>query len=150
MEAIDAYSRDHRFAPPRRPCLVVKPKNADEAQKIVKWANQTGTPLVPVSSGPPHFCGNTVPSVAGAVTVDLGRMKRILRIDRRNRMALIEPGITYGELQPELSGKGLRLSTPLLPRTNKSVVASLLERQPVLVPRYQWVLLEPLRCLEII
>ncbi|MFC1864340.1 FAD-binding oxidoreductase [Chloroflexota bacterium] len=149
-ETLDAYSKDYSFAPPRKPWLLVKPKNTDEVQGIVQWANQTGTPLVPVSSGSPHFYGDTVPTATGAVIVDFGRMKRIVRIDRRNRMALIEPGVTYSELQPELAKEGLRLSTPLLPRANKSVVASLLERQPVLVPKYQWVLLEPLRCLEVV
>jgi FAD/FMN-containing dehydrogenase len=144
------YSRDHSFARPRKPRFVVKPKNGEEVQGLVKWANETNTPLVPVSSGQPRFYGDTVPGVPGAVIVDLGRMKRIIRIDRRNRMALIEPGVTFSELQPELTKEGLRLSTPLLPRANKSVIGSLLERQPTLVPRYQWVILEPLRCLEVI
>ncbi len=82
--------------------------------------------------------------------VDLSGMKRILKIDRRNRLALLEPGVTYAELQPALQAEGLRMIAPLLPRTNKSVVASLLEREPVMSPRYQWNLLEPLRSLEII
>lgn len=149
-ETLDGYSKDHSFVQPRKPWFVVKPKNADEVQGIVKWANETRTPLVPISSGSPRFYGDTVPSVPGAVIVDLSRMKRIIRIDRRNRMAIIEPGVTFSELQPELAKEGLRLSTPLLPRANKSVIGSLLERQPTLVPRYQWVILEPLRCLEVI
>jgi FAD/FMN-containing dehydrogenase len=149
-ETLDGYSKDYSFVQPRKPWFVVKPKNADEVQGIVKWANETRTPLVPISSGSPRFYGDTVPSVPGAVIVDLSRMKRIIRMDRRNRMALIEPGVTFSELQPELAKEGLRLSMPLLPRANKSVIGSLLERQPTLVPRYQWVILEPLRCLEVI
>ena len=50
-----------------------EPKNVDQVQEIVKWANQTRTTLVPVSSGPPHFRGDTVPSAGGAVIVDLSR-----------------------------------------------------------------------------
>ena len=149
-EILEAYSRDESFVRPMKPWFVVKPKNVDEVQGIVKWANQTQTPLVPISSGPPRFHGDTVPSAPGAVIVDLSAMKRIVRIDRRNRMAIIEPGVTYGQLQPELAKEGLRLSTPLLPRANKSVIASLLERQPTLVPKYQWSLPEPLRCLEVV
>jgi FAD/FMN-containing dehydrogenase len=150
LETLDAYSKDHSFAPPRKPMFVVKPKNADEVQAVVMWANQTGTPLVPVSSGPPHFRGDTVPRVAGAVIIDLSRMKKVIRIDRHNRITIIEPGVTYAQLQPELAKHGMRLSTPLLPRANKSVIASLLEREPTLIPKYQWVLLEPLRCLEVV
>jgi FAD/FMN-containing dehydrogenase len=124
-EALEAYSRDQSFVRPMNPWFVVRPKNIDEVKAIVKWANQTRTPLVPVSSGPPHFHGDTVPSVTEAVIVDLSGMKKIIRIDRRNRMALIEPGVTYSQLQPELAKEGLRVSTPLLPRANKSVIASL-------------------------
>lgn len=149
-ETLRAYSRDESFSIPMRPSFVVRPGNAREVEEIVRWANQTRTPLVPVSSGPPRFRGDTVPGTAGAVIVDLAAMREILRIDRRNRMAVIEPGVTFGQIQPALSKEGLRVSTPLLPRANKSVVASLLEREPVLIPRTQWSMLDPLRCLEVI
>jgi FAD/FMN-containing dehydrogenase len=147
---IESYSRDYSFAPANKPRVVVRPQNSDQVQMIVRWANENGLPLIPVSSGPPHFHGDTVPSVEGAVIVELFAMNRILKIDRRNRMALIEPGVTYPQLQPELAKHGLKLSMPLLPRANKSVVASLLEREPITTPKYQWTLLEPLRCLEIV
>lgn len=147
---LNSYSHDNSFTLPMRPRLVVQPRNADDVQKIVTWANQTKTPLVPVSSGEPHFRGDTVPSVPEAVIVDLRRMDKIIRIDRRNRMVLIEPGVTYAQLQPALAEEGLRLSTPLLPRQSKSVIASLLEREPTLVPKYNHTLPEPLRCLEIV
>jgi FAD/FMN-containing dehydrogenase len=149
-KTLDSYSRDTSYAKPLKPRAVVKPASAAEVQAVVQWANQTGAPLVPVSSGPPHFHGGTVPGVAGAVVVDLGGLKRIFRVDRRNRIAMFEAGVTYPELQPALAKEGLRLTMPLLPRAGKSVVASLLEREPTLVPRQQWASLEPLRCTEII
>jgi len=91
-----------------------------------------------------------VPSVPEAVIVDLRRMNKIVRIDRRNRMVIIEPGVTYPQLQPALAKEGLVLSTPLLPRRSKSVIASLLEREPTLIPKYNYTLPEPLRCLEVV
>ena len=85
LETLDSYSRDYSFTPPRKPRLVVKPENMEEVQGIVKWANQTGTPLVPVSSGPPHFRGDTVPSLGGAVIIEkawimvpLGQMNQVM------------------------------------------------------------------------
>lgn len=149
-KTLEAYSRDFSFAAARKPWFVVKPKNVDEVQGIVKWANDTSTPLVPVSSGPPHFRGDTVPSVPEAVIIDLSGMKRVININRRNRVAVIEPGVTYGQLQQELPKEGMRLSTSLLPGSNKSVITSLLEREPRLNPRYQWAYLDPLRSLEIV
>ena len=54
-ETMEAYSRDNSFTPPRKPHLVVRPKNVDEVQKIVKWANQTRTTLVPMKFWPATF-----------------------------------------------------------------------------------------------
>ena len=140
----------HLHRHPERQGLPGKPRNVDQVQDIVLWANETGTPLVPMSSGEPHFRGATLPTAPEAVIVDLSGMNRILWIDRRNRLALIEPGVTYTQLQPALQKEGLRIVTPLLPRSGKSVIASLLEREPVMSPRYQWNLTEPLRSLEIV
>ena len=149
-QTLDGYSTDRSFTRTVKPQLVVRVRNVDEVQKIIGWANQTGTPLVPISSGPPHCHGDTVPGTPEAVIVDLSGMNQILKIDRRNRLALVEAGVTYGELQPALAEKGMRLSNPLLPRVNKSVITSLLEREPLLNPRLQWSSLDPLRCLEIV
>lgn len=149
-ETLDIYSRDWSLAPAMKPSLLVRTENVEQVQEIVRWANGTKTPLVPLSSGPPHFHGDTVPGVPGAVIVDLCGMKKIININRRNRIAVIEPGVTYSQLQPALERKGMRLSTPLLPRANKSVITSLLEREPRLNCRLQWSSLDPLRCLEIV
>ncbi len=149
-ETLKAYSRDESFSLSMRPSFVVKPEDAGKIEELVRWANRTRTPLIPVSSGPPRFRGDTVPGAADAVVVDLSGMKKIVRINRRNRMAVVEPGVTFAEIQPALQKEGLRLTTPLLPRANKSVVASLLEREPSIMPRFQWAFLDPLRCLEVV
>ena len=148
-ELLEAFSKDESFVHPLKPWSVVKPQNVSQVTALIQWANQTHTPLVPVSSGSPHFRGDTVPSTPGAIMVDLSGMKKIVHIDPRNRMVIVEPGVTYTQLQPELAKAGLRLSSSLAPRANKSVIANLLEREPILIPRYQWNQLEPLRCLEV-
>lgn len=148
-EAIEAYSEDESFVRRMKPQFVARPENVDEVQEIVKWANSTGTPLIPVSSGPPHFRGDTVPSLGGVV-VDLSRMKRIIRINRRNRVAMVEPGVTFAELQLELKKEGMRLPMPLCPRSSKSVIGSCLEREPTIIPKYQWDISDPLLCTEVV
>lgn len=149
-EVLDGFSRDISFVNMVKPAYVVRPKNADEVQQIVKLAKTTNTPLVPVSSGPPHFKGDTVPGIGGAVIVDLSGMKKILRVDRPRRVAMVEPGVTFGELIPEAAKAGIRLNMPLLPRQSKSIVGSMLEREPVVMPKYQWDVSDPLACLEVI
>ena len=147
---LESFAGDQSFVLSIKPKAVVRPGSEDEVQALVLWAGQTGTPLVPVSSGAPHFYGDTVPSVPGAVMVDLSRMDRIIKIDARNRMAVIEPGVTYAQLQPELAKQGLMIVPPLYPRANKSVIGSLLERQPTLIPRYNYALPEPLRNMGVV
>jgi FAD/FMN-containing dehydrogenase len=148
-EALEVYSRDESFVRRMKPQFVARPENVGEVQEIVKWANSTGTPLIPVSSGPPHFRGDTVPSMGGVV-VDLSRMKKIIRINRRNRVAMVEPGVTFAELQLELKKEGMRLPMPLCPRSSKSVIGSCLEREPTIIPKYQWDISDPLLCTEVV
>jgi hypothetical protein len=147
---LDEYSRDMSFVNTIRPVCVVKPKNAGDIQKIVNLANETLTPLVPVSSGPPHFRGDTVPGIGGAIIVDLSGMKKIINVDRARRVAMVEPGVTFGELIPAAEKEGIRLNMPLLPRKSKTVIGSLLEREPVIMPKYQWDISDPLACVEVI
>jgi FAD/FMN-containing dehydrogenase len=64
---LEEYSKDMNFVNAVRPVCVVKPTNSGDIQKIVNLANETLTPLVPASSGPPHFRGDTVPGIGGAV-----------------------------------------------------------------------------------
>jgi len=148
-EVVGEYARDMSFVPPGRPEYVVKPRSKDDVQSIVKWANETRVPLVPVSSGPPHFRGDTIPRFGGVI-VDLSNMKRIIRIDRSNRVAMIEPGVRFGELQEALRKEGMRLPMPLCPRSTKSVIASCLEREPHIIPKYHLDMSEPLLCNEVI
>ena len=127
---LEAYSRDISFANPVRPAHVVRPRTAEEVQKLVRLANETNTPLVPVSSGPPHFRGDTVPGIGGSIIVDLSGMRKVIFVDRPRRVAMVEPGVTFGDLIPEVKKEGLRLNMPLLPRKSKSVVGSVLRESP--------------------
>ena len=147
---LEAYSRDISFVNPIRPRYVVKPQNKKAVQELVRWANETQTPLVPVSSGAPHFRGDTVPSVAGSIIVDLSEMKKIINVDRPRRVAMVEPGVTFGELIPAAAKQGIRINMPLLPRSSKTVLGSMLEREPVTMPKYQWDIEDPMACIEVI
>jgi FAD/FMN-containing dehydrogenase len=149
-ETLKEYSGDCSFAPPKMPACIVKPANIEELQGVVRWANEKRIPLVPVSSGAPHFRGDTVPGVEGAVIVDLRRMNKIIRVNHANRVAIVEPGVTFGELQAELAKSGLCAYIPLAPRGSKSVLASVLERDPILMPSVHFDSTDPMLCAEIV
>lgn len=145
-QALDEFASDHSFVNPIRPAGVIRADTTDQIAKIIKLANETGTPLIPVSSGPPHFRGDTVPGIGGALIMDLSGMKKILFVDRERRVAMCEPGVTFAELIPKARAAGLRLNMPLMPRESKSVAGSILEREPVTMPKYQWDISDPLAC----
>jgi FAD/FMN-containing dehydrogenase len=147
---LDEYASDMSFVAKIQPDCIVKPRNPDDIEKLVKLSKETSTPLIPVSSGPPHFRGDTVPTTGGAIIVDLSDMKKIIRVDRLNRVAMFEPGVTFGELIPACTKESVRLNMPLMPRSTKSITASMLEREPVVMPIYHWDLPDPLNCVEII
>ena len=129
-DVLKGYSSDISFVNRVRPAYVVTPEKAGEVKKLINLANKTQTPLVPVSSGTPHFKGDTVPCNGGSVIVDLNKMKHVEFVDRPRRVAMVEPGVTFAELIPMCTKEGLRMNMPLLPRQSKSVIGSILERAP--------------------
>jgi FAD/FMN-containing dehydrogenase len=147
---LEEYAHDGSFAAKMRPRAMVKVNSTAEVQTLIKWANETSTTLIPMSSGAPHFKGDTVPGTGGAIIVDLSGMKKIIRLDAHNRVTMIEPGVTFKELIPALEKENLRLNLPLLPKAAKSVIGSMLDRDPVIMPLYQWDAVDPLSCIEVI
>ncbi len=148
---LDSYAGDLSFVGRIRPEFVAKVDNRQTIMGLVQLAKETATPLVPVSSGGPHFFGDTVPSAGGAVIVDLSGMKKVDLVDPFERVAsVIEPGVTFGELIPVVAKAGLRLNMPLQPRATKSVVGSMLSREPVIMPHYHWDIADPIGSTEVV
>jgi FAD/FMN-containing dehydrogenase len=146
-----AYAQDQSFVSPVTPRFVVKVDGLESIKRLVNLAKETGTGLVPVSSGGPHFHGDTVPSTSDSVIVDLSGMKKVDLIDPFERVvSIIEPGVTFGELIPAAAEHGLRLNIPLQPRASKSVVGSMLSREPVIMPHYHWDISDPIGSTEVV
>jgi hypothetical protein len=77
-------------------------------------------------------------------------MNRVIRVNAANRVAIVEPGVTFGELQTELGKEGLSAYFPLAPRSSKSVLASYLEREPLIMPGIHFDSTDPMLCTEIV
>ncbi len=149
-EELERFASDHSYAPAQRPALIIRPTSREEIINSVHEANRSNAGLIPVSSLPPRFRGDTVPSGPDAVVMDLSGMKRIQWINKRNRVALVEPGVTFGELEPKLEEQGLRAMFPLSPRAGKSMLAACMEREPFTIPKYSWDLGDPAAATELI
>lgn len=87
------------------PEAVVFPETAEEVVALVRFANDTGTPLVPRGAGT-GFVGGSVP-VEGSVVLSLERMNRILEIDRDDLVAVVEPGVVTDDLHRAVEKEGL-------------------------------------------
>src|SRR5829696_8359432 len=85
--------------------LVVIPGTTAEVAAIARLCDQAGVPLVPRGAGT-GYTGGAVP-VRGGVVVSLERFDRILTIDRRNLLVVVQPGVITGTLQDAVEAVGL-------------------------------------------
>ena len=107
-DVVRALARD--FSP--APDVVAFPRNAAEVGAVLEWAGEAGVAAIPYGGGS-SVVGGVEPAVgdgyAGTVSVDLGRLDRILEIDHMSRAARIEGGIYGPALEDGLRPHGLTL-----------------------------------------
>lgn len=82
------------------PLAVVFPKNTKEVSEIVKLCSKYGISIVPRAQGTNH-CGATRP-VENSIVVHFALMNQIIKIDKTNLTAIVEPNVVIGELNKEL------------------------------------------------
>jgi 4-cresol dehydrogenase (hydroxylating) flavoprotein subunit len=98
------------------PSAAVKPASVEEVCAIMKIANEFKVPLWVVSRGKNLGYGGAAPRVAGSVTLDLGRMNRILEVNEEFCYAVVEPGVTFFDLYEHIRANKMKLwiSVPAL------------------------------------
>src|SRR6056297_3632304 len=78
------------------PIAVVRPANTDEVSRVVALANETKTPVVPVSGN----TGLSAGAIAdGAIMISLERMNQIREIRPDARLAIVEAGVVLSALR---------------------------------------------------
>lgn len=87
-----------------QPAAVVFPTSHEQVLALVRACRAARAPLIARGRGT-NTTGATVP-IAGGVVASFERMRRILRIDADNRLAVVEPGVLNGELQEALKPHG--------------------------------------------
>jgi 4-cresol dehydrogenase (hydroxylating) len=92
-----------------RPSAVVMPASVAEIQQILSAARRWRIPLWTVSTGRNFGYGSAAPATDGQVVLELRRMNRILDVDAELGTALIEPGVTYKQLQDHLRERNIAL-----------------------------------------
>ena len=108
-----AYSYDMSFVQPKLPDYVVLVSTVEEVQEVLRYANQEKIPVVPYTAGT-NIGGLTIPE-RGGIIMDLKRMNKIIKIDTESHYAVIEPGVSHGQLAEALYEHKLRFGWPVGP-----------------------------------
>ena len=96
QEELFLYSRDLGSSKPGQVDFLVMPRTVEEIREVIKLACRENIPIVPVGGGL-NLSGLTIPR-RGGIALDMKRMDAVLKVDENSRYALIEPGVTLGQL----------------------------------------------------
>jgi glycolate oxidase len=86
-----AYESDGLTAFHVRPLAVVVPETQDEVIKLVRFCHAEKLPFVARGSGT-SLSGGSLP-VPGGIVITLNRLNRITKLDPKQRIAVVEPGV---------------------------------------------------------
>jgi 4-cresol dehydrogenase (hydroxylating) len=112
-----------------KPSAAMYPTTVKEIQAIVAIANRYKTPLWTVSTGKNMGYGSAAPVSRGQIVLDLKTMKKILHVDEELGYCLVEPGVTYYDLQQHFRKHRINLWVDVpAPSAMASPVGNSLER----------------------
>ncbi len=94
------YSYDLTFAESKWPDIVVLPGSLEELKEIIVLANREKVAVVPYVAGG-NVAGLTIP-LQGGIILDLKRMNRIIEVNEIDMYAVVEPGVTFGQMKAYL------------------------------------------------
>ncbi|HEU0257661.1 MAG TPA: FAD-binding protein, partial [Microbacteriaceae bacterium] len=85
--------------------VVVRPRTTAEVARVMRIADETRTPVVP--QGRLTGLAGGANAIAGAILLDVSGMDRILRVDREELAAVVQPGVIVADLQKAAREHGL-------------------------------------------
>jgi alkyldihydroxyacetonephosphate synthase len=94
------------------PDLVARPREEADVQRLLEWCSNEGVAAIPFGGGT-SVVGGVTPDVGphynGVVSIDLGRLDRVLEVDAVSRAARIQAGASGPGLEAQLREHGLTL-----------------------------------------
>jgi alkyldihydroxyacetonephosphate synthase len=94
------------------PDFVARPRDEVDVERLLAWCSAERVAVIPYGGGTSVVGGvqpNVDPSYNGAITIDLGALRRVLEVDLLSRAALIQGGATGPDLEAQLAEHGLTL-----------------------------------------
>jgi len=105
---LGAYESDGLTAFHSRPLAVLVPESQDEVIAAVRMCRELRVPFVARGSGT-SLSGGSLP-VPDGVVIALNRLNRMLRLDARERIAVVEPGVVNTQVTSAAEKHGLYYS----------------------------------------
>lgn len=99
-----AHGGDKWFAA-HAPEAVVFARSTADVSRLLRFCHERGVPVTARGAGY-GYVGGCVP-VRGGVALSLARMNRILELNGRDFVAVVQPGVVTGELQAAARAQGL-------------------------------------------
>ena len=103
-DELRAYDCDGLMAYKQLPFIVVLPETTEQVSKILKYCHENGVKIVPRGAGT-GLSGGALP-LADAITLGLGKFKKIIETDYENRCVVTQPGVTNLALTQSVEHKG--------------------------------------------
>jgi glycolate oxidase len=104
-EGCARYARDESEAIGRMPDAVVVAERAEDVALALEIADRHGVPVTPRAAGTGRT-GGAVP-VAGGILLATHALAQVKDIDRKDRIAVVQPGVITGELHALCTREGL-------------------------------------------
>ncbi|HEY3496389.1 MAG TPA: FAD-binding protein, partial [Polyangiaceae bacterium] len=103
-EGCESYARDESEAEGAVPDAVVLAESGDDVLAALRVAREAEVPITPRAGGTGRT-GGAVPIAGGIVLSTIG-MKSIKEIDRRDGVAVVEPGVVLADLHRAVEAEG--------------------------------------------
>lgn len=94
------------------PDFVARPRGEDDVTAVLEWAGRERVAVIPFGGGSSVVGGvepDVGPGFAGAVSLDLGALDRVLEVDPVSRAARVQAGALGPALEAQLAPHGLTL-----------------------------------------
>ena len=87
------------------PAVVVFAESTADVAQVVAWAQADRVPVIPFGVGS-SLEGHLL-AVQGGISIDVGRMNRVLSVNAEDLTVTVQPGVTRKQLNEEIKSTGL-------------------------------------------
>ena len=99
------HSHDFSYHDARLPEAVLFVESEEEVSRVVALCNTFRVPIIAVGSGT-SLEGHIIPETRGAISLNMTHMKKVLKFNPDDMDVVVQPGMTYDELNKYLAQHG--------------------------------------------